>query len=313
MSFSNDVKNEMCRTDVLPCCAAAELTGALLLGNTFAPAGVRIITGRESFRNRLGQLCKVLFLDTLCFDETMTQTGKYSLSITQSDRAQDLFARLGYDAAGLLAIRINPALIETECCKRALLRGAFCSAGFVADPDRLYHLEIVTSHRRLSRDIIALLNDLDFNPKLIQRQHNEVIYFKESEYIEDFLTMCGATSASLRLMEAKIVKDVRNRTNRANNCDAANIGRTIEAAQVQCEAIIRLDDAIGIDKLPEPLAQAARLRLNNPDAPLTALCKLADPPVSRSGLNNRLGRLVEMAESIGKAYAMENGKLEMEK
>ena len=58
MSFSGNVKSEMCRTQVQkPCCALAELYGILLFSSAFGPQAMRIITRNERLSRRITQLC----------------------------------------------------------------------------------------------------------------------------------------------------------------------------------------------------------------------------------------------------------------
>lgn len=148
-----------------------------------------------------------------------------------------------------------------------------------------------TTSRRCSRNISA-------PPKRTVRRNDYLLYYKESENIEDLLTYLGAPKSSLELMEVKIVKELRNRVNRATNCETANISKTVNAALSQIEDIRLIEASGGIGSLDEELRELARLRLQNPDMSLRELGKALTSPISRSGVNHRLRRISEYAAEL---------------
>lgn len=103
-----------------------------------------------------------------------------------------IFGAYGYSPDESLALHVNLGVLEEACCRMSFLRGAFLAGGSVTDPEKRYHLELTTSHLAVSRETYALLLDMGFAPKDTMRAGNRVIYFKQSNYIEDFLTMLGA-------------------------------------------------------------------------------------------------------------------------
>ena len=122
-----------------------------------------------------------------------------------------------------------------------------------------------------------------------------MLYFKQSELIEDFLTMLGAPVCAMDVMQAKMEKDLRNGVNRRVNCETANLTKVVDAAQEQIAAIRRLQQAGGLEGLPEKLRQSAQLRLENPEATLQELADMQTPPVSKSAINHRMRKLVQLA------------------
>ena len=176
----------------------------------------------------------------------------------------------------------------------SFFRGAFLAGGSVTDPKKGYHLELTTSHQNVSREMLALMRECDFTPKAAARKGNSVIYFKQSEYIEDFLTAVGAPVAAMEIMNTKLEKNLRGSVNRRVNCDAANLDKAVEAAQSQLEAIRNLERQGLLDKLPDKLQETARLRMANPEDTLSQLAQLCDPPITKSALNHRLRKLVEL-------------------
>lgn len=297
MSFSFDAKNELCRLDVHKhCCARAEAYGILLYCNTFSGLEVRIITENQNFAARLPRLFRRAF--NLDFDRKpeLDQPGKLIFEITDHEKLEHIINLLGYDPDQNLVLHINFGLLEEECCRASFLRGAFFAGGSITDPLKRYHLELATSHLQVSRELDALLLDMGFSPKMIQRNGSFVTYFKQSEHIEDFLTLIGAPVASMSVMSAKMEKDLRNSVNRRLNCDSANLDKTVAAAQEQMEAIRRLMDAGVMDQLPDKLQTVAALRLENPELTLSELAEEFDPPITKSCLNHRIRKIMDLAQ-----------------
>ena len=196
MTFGGEVKNELCRAGLSrKCCAQAEAYGVLLYCNTFCGSEIRIVTEHEAFAQRLPALFRKAF--RLSFDRLPEGEGKRVFSIQAPDKLRLIHQTYGVDPEAL-ALHINFAALEESCCRAAFFRGAFLSGGSVTDPRKGYHLELATSHRSVSREMLALLREEEFAPKDADRKGNSVIYFKQSEYIEDFLTAIGAPVAGLR-------------------------------------------------------------------------------------------------------------------
>ncbi len=299
-SFSYRAKAEMCRAAVQRlCCARAECYGALLYGNTFTVREARIITENPEFAARLPRLFQRAFnvkFDRLPSDDV--PGSKLIFQISDPEKLRRILDTLGYDPQQSLVMHVNYALLEDDCCRAAFLRGAFLAGGSVTDPEKRYHLELYTSHVQASREVSALMQDMGFLPRSVMRGGSAVIYFKQSEHIEDLLTTLGAPAAATEIMTAKVDKEIRNGANRAMNCDMANVNKTLDAVAAQQEAIEKLERAGQLDKLPEKIQETARLRMQNPELPLAQLAALFDPPISKSCLNHRIRKIMEEARKL---------------
>ena len=297
-SFAGKVKNELCRVPVQRlCCARAEAYGVLLYGNTFSPTEVRLITESADFAARLPRLFQRAF--GLKFDRLPEEErGKLIFGITDRSKLDRIINQLGYDPRQNLVLHVNFGLLEDECCRTAFLRGAFLAGGSVTDPGKRYHLELDTGHAQASREVAALLTEMGFLPHSVRRGGSSVIYFKQSEHIEDLLTTIGAPAAAMDIMTAKVDKEIRNGANRAMNCDMANVNKTIDAALEQKNAIQRLQENGRLERLPEKLRQTALLRLQYPEMSLSQLAEKCDPPVTKSCMNHRMRKLLEEAKKL---------------
>lgn len=298
MSFSSETKAELCRVQVnTKCCALAESYGILLYCNTFSNEQVKIVTESRELAKRLPKVFKKAF--GFGFDTVPEQTetaGKLVFIIDGVEKITRIFNAYGYERGKTLAHHINYGVLENECCRQSFARGAFLAGGSITDPGKQYHLEMVTDHYNVSREIYALIRELGFMPKSASRGGNYITYFKSSSAIEDFLTTIGAPLAAMEIMSAKIMKDMTNSVNRVVNCDTANATKIVDAATEQVNAIRLLEQSGRLNGLPEKLRMTAMLRLANPELSLSQLAAISDPVVTKSCLNHRLRKLVEMAK-----------------
>ena len=324
MSFSSETKRELCRVPVKKlCCARAEAYGILLYCNTFHTSEARIITGNPDLAERLPKLFQKAFqirfdnaeetpeikspeetsesiksITDLNAPKDMNDapTGKRVFKLTDRVKLRRVMDILGYERSPVL--HMNFALLEEDCCKAAFLRGAFFAGGSVTNPVKRYHLELTTSHAQVGRELEALLREVGYPPKNIMRSGSFVSYYKQSDQIEDFLTMIGAPVSAMRVMTAKLEKDLNNKINRRINCDSANLDKSVEASREQTEAIRRLRDADMLKNLSNKLQITAALRLEYPELALSELAEEFDPPVTKSCLNHRMRKLIELARGL---------------
>ena len=299
-SFAYKVKSELCRPHVQrSCCARAEAYGVLLYCNTFNTQEIRIITENPDFAARLPRLFKRAF--DLRFDRVPEESGSHGklvFQISDPEKLDLIVNQLGYDLRQNLVLHVNFGILEDDCCRTAFLRGAFLAGGSVTDPEKRYHLELTTSHVQASREMSALLVEMGFTPRNVMRGGNSVTYFKQCEHIEDLLTTIGAPAAAVEMMTTKLEKELVNNANRAMNCDMANVNKTLDAAMEQCEAIEILQDAGRLDFLPKQIKETALLRLQHPELSLAQLAERCDPPVTKSCINHRMRKLMEIARDL---------------
>lgn len=293
-SFSASAKSEICC--MVPQDregAAAECFGVLLFCSSFRSDGIRIVTESRDFGKLLVKLFKRAF--SMSFDAQPEEDsgGKQIFRITDPEKLRGIFETYGLSGP----LHLNLPVVEEPEHRAAFLRGAFLAGGSVTDPGKGYHLELATTHQSVARECDALIREeMGFAPKTAARSGGTVLYFKQSDRISDFLTYLGAPVAAMGLMEAKLEKELNNRVNRCCNCDDANITKIVMAAQEQLAAIRNLKDRGLFQNLPEKLRQAAKAREEHPDAGLTELAEMMDPPITKPAMSHRLRRLVTLSE-----------------
>ncbi len=299
MSFSSNVKAELCKDSLSKkSCAVAEGYGVLLYCNTFSSTEIRIITESRDFAARLPRLFKKAFGITFDQEPAAQDRGKLQFAISLEDKISRIFETLQMDLKASLTLHVNFGMLEEEAECMAYLRGAFLAGGSVTDPAKRYHLEMTTSHYKVSRETCALLIECGFSPKELSRGGNNILYFKQSDYIEDFLTAIGAQVSAMGVMEAKVEKDLRNGVNRRVNCETANLTKVVDASMGQMAAIRALEEAGDLDKLPGKLRETALLRRENPEATLQELAAMLNPPITKSAINHRMRKLLELARAL---------------
>lgn len=222
------------------------------------------------------------------------------ISLINADDCLRIFDDYGHHDNDI-SLRVNRANISSDELVAAFLRGAFEGCGSVSDPMKSYHAEFCVPHKNLSVDLCKILSEIpecDFTPKTVVRNGSYVVYFKGSEQICDLLTYIGATNCAMEIMGTKAVKQVRNNINRRINSEVANITKIASASAKQLAAIQKIKDKKGIESLPDDLREIAVLRLENPEMSLRDLGQNLSVPISRSGANHRMNRLLEYAEDL---------------
>lgn len=296
MSFSKDVKKEL--SSIKPenqCCLCAQTYGLLLFGRSFSCNAIKVLTESKGAAESYIQSC--MEFTGIEPSLVVTKSEKYSVKFDSADDRLLVLNSFGHSEKDTI-LRINRANLENECCYGAFIRGAFLSCGTITDPNKNYHLEFVIQHKQLCNDLLSVMHDVELEPKVLQRGNNFILYFRHSEEVEDVLTIMGATESSLEVMGIKMVKSVRNKINRQINFETANIARTVNASMQQINAINKIIDKKHFDSLPEELQTIAKIRAENPDMSLKDIQKTLGDTISRSGVNHRLNRLVEIASKL---------------
>lgn len=297
MSFSSDVKTELLSIEIVSdCCRHAEAYGMLLFGRSFSTSSVSFAAEHRQVSERYAQYIQSILGESPSF---AADEGKMAIvDVPMSADRKKILSAFGH-GSGETSLRINRANLAGDCCFSAFLRGVFLACGTVSTPEKNYHLEFVVPFLKLSGDLCALLEEIGFHPKQVVRKGYRVIYFKDSESIEDLLTCMGATNSTLKLIGVKIDKDLRNHVNRRINFETANIDRSVNAGAAQLDAIRKIETTVGLDALSEGLREIALVRMDNPEASLNELEEMFEGRLSRSGINHRLNRLVQIAKDIG--------------
>lgn len=331
MSFSNEVKKEICRRDVgARHCLLAEAAAIFIHYGQISRERSLVDMGQEQsvreadhFHKENQVVCLSLETDQYlaaerfryliekafgCQMQVTVRTGsmgsrsRYLLRLSESSRAQRIVEALKLeDADGRLGeqdLPVNEILLMSGCCRRAFLAGMFLCCGTMSTPEKNYHLEFVCSGLRQAEQLASIMSFFELEPKIVQRKNNQIVYIKEGRQVADMLNVMQATLSLLEYENIRIKREIRGNINRKVNCEAANISKTVTAAMDQIHDIELIRSTVGLGSLSPELYETAQMRLQYPDIALRELGAMMNPPVGKSGMNHRFHKLRQMAEEI---------------
>lgn len=298
MSFSLSIKNEVINLVNNKHCAAAELFSIISYIGKIEVSNnknfLKIQSENKDLIQKVLKLYKTIFSKDLILNNLKNKT--YYTVIENNDFIENNFLNL--NESTYYEKILNSNLLDKTCCKRAFIRGAFICIGYIADPEKNYHLEFVNSSFIQADNLKEIIKFFDIDAKIIEKKDLFIVYIKEGEQIVDLLNIIEAHKALLKLENIRILKDVRNNINRIVNCETANLNKIISSGINQKEDIELIQSKIGLDSLKKQLKEVAKLRLENPDISLRELGEMLNPPISKSGINHRLKRINIIAENL---------------
>lgn len=300
MSFSGEVKEELLKQYASSKhCVSAELAAIVLFGDKR-----RTKSGALDFWTQKREGAVLFGAENDFIRQKAFTLSKKNINIKVDVENEALLFPEEFQKA-YFTPKLESAL-KRQCCKRAFLRGAYLCIGSMSNPGKSYHLEFDCIWEEEAHLLQELIAAFDIPAKIAVRKKYYVVYLKEGSAICDILNIMGAHVSLLDFENHRIVKEVRNAINRKVNCETANIAKTVNAAAGQVRDIKLIGEAYGFSELPKHLREMAELRLEYQEATLQELGELLMPPVGKSGVNHRLRKLSEIAESIRKQWEEKN-------
>ncbi|MBQ8441614.1 MAG: DNA-binding protein WhiA [Clostridia bacterium] len=294
MSFADRLREELAQIAVKkPCCRKALTLGLLSIAEIDEHKQICLRYRQEVSAKLAAQMIRSLYGKDP--DEKLSGAcGHIYWDLSFS--APSFFKTFKQLESGAIPLSelVDPAC---EGCRSAFLRGLFLASGTVNDPHKAFHLEIL-QREGFSASVSDFLSDCGYPPRRIKRPRGIGLYYKDSGAIEDLLALMGAQHLIFEVINSRIERDIRNNENRATNCVAKNIEKTISAATRHMEAINKLMEHGKLENLPEGVRNTAMLRYRNPDATLDELARLHEPTISKSGLNHRLQKILQEADEL---------------
>jgi cell division protein WhiA len=311
MTFSKETKDELAH--IVPeknCCVLAEIAGFIrVCGSIKLMGGGKFKVVLTTEHNAVARHYKTLIKAYFDVDSTVEigrsqaiNKGKvYLMSLGPEDLSEQILRETGIlmlrGGMNYISDGIYEGLIKTKCCRKAYLRGLFLGTGTMSNPEKGYQFEIVCDSEILAGDVKRLLNGfIDIHAKVVMRKGQYVVYIKAASQILDLLAIMGAHTQYFCFEDIRMKKELVNRANRIQNCDQANIDKTVMASEKQISDIRAVTAHGGMDILPKKLREIALLRLENPDASMTEIGAMLEPPLKKAGVNNRFARIAELAK-----------------
>ena len=315
-SFTEEIKNEIASSlSEERCCRLALISAFIRTSGSVVSRGgdfgFEIITENESTAEYISDILENTF------GLRLTVTGAKFDVMSGRDKltfecvgvlSKKLLAEAGIireeNGETFLNLGIDETPLEKECCKAAYVSGAFLGGGSCTLPEEGvysrtgYHLEIVFSNKIAASDFCSLLCDFEILAKLVSRKDSAVVYVKSKEVISDVLNLVSAHGCLEKLNKIVEIKDRINNANRVNNCSVSNIDKTVTASVNQVRAIEIISGTVGLQSLDKMLFDVAEARLADKNASMQELAERLN--LSKSCLNHRMRRILELAKSLGK-------------
>lgn len=295
MSFCSDVKTELTEIKVSRCCVQALTYGLLLFGRAFNVKKISMQSENQAVTLLYSNLIKNNYNAQVKIKTGNTKKTTYCAQVADETDRLKILASVDF---GMCDGKISHEFFNRACCEAAFVRGAFLACGQISDPEKSYRVDFSVKNEALAIELRDILARHSVAANLSVRGSGFVVYIKRSEMIINLLTLMGASLRSLDLIETTILKEANNKTNRMFNCDGANIKKTIEASIKQRTAIEYLIKREMLSSLPEELIMAAKLRMQYPEASLKDLCKNSSKPITVSGLNHRLNKIIAIYNDL---------------
>ena len=307
MSYASEVKKELTTLEVHFGNAKAELMALIRMNGSLGLSNHRFIlnvqTENPATARRIYSLLKQFYdVESELLVRRKMKLKKNNLYIVRLNKGSDYVLKdLDILDGFQLKETVPLDFLDDDAKVRSYLRGAFLATGSVNNPETSsYHLEIYSLYEDHNQTICEMMNRYGLNARTAKRRSGYITYLKEAEKIADFLSLIGATSSKLKFEDVRIMRDMRNSVNRIVNCENANFNKVADAANRQIESIKYLDKKIGLNNLPVKLQEIAIARMAHPEVSLKELGELVPGgPISKSGVNHRLRKIMEQAEKMG--------------
>ena len=299
MSYTKNVKNEVSQLKRNKTEYIAELSG-FLLNNTINDNNFTISNENINIAKRYHMLIKDLY-NTI---PKITIRRKYNFNknnfyILDYIDKKDILLDLGIYNSNIP----KNYIIDDYEAKKAYITGVFMAVGSINDPKQSrYHLEFLIKNKENAYFFNDLLNQFELNSKVIARSKSYMVYIKESEKISDFLRIIKAYNSVLYFEDIRIYRDHVNMTNRLNNCEQANVEKTINTANKQLKYIKVIEEKDAINLLDEKTIDVIKYRKKYPESSLVELAEIisleTNISITKSGLNHKFRKIKDLAHKL---------------
>ena len=307
MSFTSNIKNEISNIEYGDSEKMAELSAILNIGVKLYDNKFEIYTENISVARRIYKLIKEIYHVEIGMDTSGVNTlrGNKLVNLIIEDKVDLILEDLCIVKNKDRLYKPSQYLVDETRDKQAYLRGVFMMCGSINDPKTSrYHAEFVINNEETANFVNDLLNEMYFNSKVIKRDKNYMVYIKESEKISDFIKMLNATSSLFYYEDIRIYRDHKNMTNRLNNCEQANVDKSLNASNEQLELIKSLKKYYDFDLLDERIKEVCIYKEKYPESSMGELASIisseTEKPITKSGINHRFRKIKEMVEYIKK-------------
>lgn len=308
MSYTTKIKEEIASIENTKSEMIAELAGFIRNNGTVTTNKIILTTENKKTVERIKNFIKTVYnVDLKIETKDNTNFSKKELVVMNiTTNVSNILKDVGYtDADGQFLLTPPTYIVGANEEIRAYLRGVFLCCGSINDPKTSrYHMELLISTPEEAVFVQKLLNIFDLNAKILNRDKGYMIYLKEAEKISDYIKILGANNAVMYFENVRIYREQKNKTNRLNNCEQANIDKVVATATSQLEQIKIIEETSSVDLLDDKTKETLEYRKKYPEASFKELSEIISletgKPITKSGLNHRLRKIKELAERLSK-------------
>ena len=307
MSYTSNIKNEICNIDYSDSEMMSELSAILNIGVKIYDDRFEIYSENVSVARRIYKLLKDIYHIQIDMDNSAINSlrGNKLVLLTVKDKFDVILDDLCILKNNERLYVPFDYLVDEQTDKMAYIRGSFMICGSINDPKTSrYHAEFVIQNEDTAEYLNNLLNELYLNSKVIKRDKNYMVYIKEAEKISDLIRMLNATTSLFYYEDIRIYRDHKNMTNRLNNCEQANVDKSINASNEQLELISKLKELIDFDLLDEKIQTICIYKEKYPETSMGELAEIisseTEKPITKSCINHRFRKIKEIVNSIEK-------------
>ena len=307
MSFTSNIKNEISNIEYGDSEKMSELSAILNIGVKIYNNRFEIYTENISVARRIYKLIKEIYHVDIEMDTSNVNAlrGNKLVLMSVYDKIELILEDLSITKGGIRKYKPDSYLIDDINDKQAYLRGVFMMCGSINDPKTSrYHAEFVISNIETAEFVNDLLNEMHFNSKVIKRDKNYMVYIKEAEKISDFIKLLNATTSLFYYEDIRIYRDHKNMTNRLNNCEQANVDKSLNASSMQLELINELKRIRDFDLLDDKIKDICIYKEKYPESSMQELALIisseTERPITKSCINHRFRKIKEIVENSKK-------------
>lgn len=307
MSFTSNIKNEISSVEYSNSEMMSELSAILNIGVKISSDKFEIYTENISVARRIYKLIKDIYHVNIEMDNSGVNSLRKNklVLLTVSENVDMILEDLCIMKNGERIYVPSDYLVDEQKDKMAYIRGAFMMCGSINDPKTSrYHAEFVIQMEETANYLNALLNELYLNSKVIKRDKSYMVYIKEAEKISDLIRMLNATTSLFYYEDIRIYRDHKNMTNRLNNCEQANVDKSLNASNEQLEMISKLKEIMDFDLLDEKIQMICIYKEKYPESSMAELAEIisseTEKPITKSCINHRFRKIKEIINSIEK-------------
>ncbi len=307
MTFSGKIKEEVSKIDVDKIEAISELSGILCTSADIKLYSIKVQTENLNAANRIFNIVKNIY------DVTSNITVKKNYNFKKNEiyiieikkNVPEIIKDIGL--IGETGFRIteipNDEIIADDNLKSAFIRGCFLISGSVNDPKTSrYHLEIIINNLKEAEFLNNAINSYGLNSKILRRKKGYMVYIKESEKISDFLKMIKAFKGVMYFEDIRIYREKVNMNNRINNCEQANVEKSLASSNKQIKDIEYIKEKDAYDLLDDKIKEVANYRIKYPDSSLIELSQIisleTNNKITKSCVNHRLRKIKDLADKL---------------